>query len=156
MVPNAEQILLARVIRSGFVRLYGVVSILFALHLWAYEIELAIGTWQLFSRSTATVPSQYQQTLPALIWDSMSWTNLLLLAFGVVCFLFPRRLARLLVRFPTKPICPRCDYSLAEIERPHCPECGLRLTDAFLAEPSRSEPASRGEDPAQPNPTDTA
>lgn len=59
---------------------------------------------------------------------------------GLLLILIDAPLSRRLVPMP-KARCPRCNYDVATLTEPLCPECGLELPDALL-EPEA--PPNRG------------
>ncbi|MDX9911744.1 MAG: hypothetical protein RBS39_07940 [Phycisphaerales bacterium] len=54
---------------------------------------------------------------------------------GLLVLIFARLAARVLVPFPKRVLCPKCDYAVDGATHQRCPECGLFLGTEF------SEPA---------------
>ncbi|MCZ6837620.1 MAG: hypothetical protein O7G85_17745 [Planctomycetota bacterium] len=79
----------------------------------------------------------YASLWPQMMFSSVAEAGKFMLP-GLLILISQKGLVQLIVPFP-KSECPRCDYALAKLKQPRCPECGLKLSAEFLQEEDDSD-----------------
>lgn len=135
MVPTAEQTAANRQLMAGACRLAGALMIGLAGYTWIGQIEFGV----VYGVGVGTLGPGWLSQFFTMLWDSMYWSPVALVLMGAVFLSRPDPIAAWLVRVPTRTLCPGCGYEPRRLVEPICPECGLHLSDAFLADPAPPE-----------------
>lgn len=135
MNHNAAQVAQARLIVTGVIRSLAVLLCYWILLSWVNTFHFALQSGDFLDDLSNSLSHT---------WAGVIAQN----GFVLVLFWKAESLARLLVRFPREPTCPKCRFNLENFRADRCPECGLYLGPDFHAPPSPpSDDANHLNDP---------
>lgn len=123
MNHTAEHIALARLIVTGVLRSLAIMLCYWIVLGWVNTFHIALQSGDFLNELAEMLKHS---------WAGVIAQN----GFVLVLFWKAESLARLLVRFPREPTCPKCRFNLESFRADRCPECGLHLGPDFHAPPS--------------------
>lgn len=126
MNRTAAQIAQARLIVTGVIRALAIMLCYWILLGWVNTFQSALQSGDFLDDLSMTL---------GYTWAGVLAQN----GFVLVIFWKAGWIARMLVRFPREPLCPKCRFSLEHFRADRCPECGLYLGSDFHAPPAPAE-----------------